>query len=349
MPDVPGTVNFPASLDSATSLIDAANNAATTLTVAISNSATTLAVASTVDFPASGAISIEDEIIFYTGITSNSFTGCGRGQDGTSAAAHASGTAVQGLIVAAHHTTLANAVIALETKLGSGASTPSSGKTLRATGTGTSEWTDKITVLSDGKVGIGTTSPTQKLEVAGTVEISGGGQFRLNGGTRMTSTGLFVAANGSATDPAYVFSSDINSGLYKPATSTLGISTASVERIRIDSSGRIGIGTTSPNSILHVAGPIATAIATKTAAYTIGAGDSVILGNATAGAFTVTLPTAVGIAGRQYIIKKIDSSANAVTLDGAGSETIDGAATVALSAQWARSTVVSDGANWLLI
>jgi hypothetical protein len=140
MPDVPGTVNFPASLDTVVSLIEAANNAATTLTAAVSNSDTTLAVASTTEFPDSGALSIEGEVIFYTGTTSNSFTGCTRGQDGTSAAAHGNGATVQGLIVAAHHNTLASAIVQTQTKLGTGASTPSSGAVLRGTGTGASAW-----------------------------------------------------------------------------------------------------------------------------------------------------------------------------------------------------------------
>ncbi len=87
-------------------------------------------------------------------------------------------------------------------------------------------------------------------------------------------------------------------------------------------------------------------ILTKTAAYTIEEDDDVILGNATGGAFAVTLPKASLFEGRRFTAKKIDASANAVTLDGDGSETIDGAANVALAAQWDKVTVLSDGTNW---
>lgn len=43
-----------------------------------------------------------------------------------------------------------------------------------------------------------------------------------------------------------------------------------------------------------------------------------------------------GVTGRQYTIKKTDASANAVTVDGACSETIDGATTFAVSTQCHR-------------
>lgn len=55
--------------------------------------------------------------------------------------------------------------------------------------------------------------------------------------------------------------------------------------------------------------------------------------NAVGGAMTVNLPAAIGN-GRLVTIKKIDSSGNAVTIDGSGSETIDGATTYTLAAQW---------------
>jgi len=112
--------------------------------------------------------------------------------------------------------------------------------------------------------------------------------------------------------------------------------------------GRLGIGTITPNSPLQVAGSIATALATKTAAYTLTATDSTILADATTAALTVTLPTPVGISGRQYTIKKIDSSVNVVAIASAAG-TIDGAATKALSASGQVARVVSDGQNWFVV
>jgi hypothetical protein len=90
-------------------------------------------------------------------------------------------------------------------------------------------------------------------------------------------------------------------------------------------------------------------IAMKTGAYTLTGTDSIIAAEATLAGFTVTLPTAVGIAGRRYTIKKIDSSANGVTIGTTSSQTIDGDTTKTLTAQHQSLTVVSDGARWLII
>jgi len=85
----------------------------------------------------------------------------------------------------------------------------------------------------------------------------------------------------------------------------------------------------------------------KTSAYSVVNSDELITADATSGAFTLTLPTAVGISGRRIIFKKIDSSVNAVTLDGNGSETIDGDLTTGLNFQNQSSTIISNGANWI--
>lgn len=87
------------------------------------------------------------------------------------------------------------------------------------------------------------------------------------------------------------------------------------------------------------------AITSVTSAYTIVLSDNII--NATSGTFTITLPTAAGILGKKFIVK--NSGTGAITLDAFGSETIDGAATEAMPAQYDAVTVVSDGVNWIEI
>lgn len=111
---------------------------------------------------------------------------------------------------------------------------------------------------------------------------------------------------------------------------------------------RLGVGTIAPVAKLGVAGPIATAFSTETADYTLGAADSIIAGDATGAPITETLPTAVGHQGIEYRIKKIDSSANTVTVGTTGGETIDGSPTYVLFAQYSAVVVVSDGADWLV-
>jgi len=91
-------------------------------------------------------------------------------------------------------------------------------------------------------------------------------------------------------------------------------------------------------------------VTSKTAAYTaVALTDTVILCDATTAAFTVTLPTAVGNSGKLFFVKKTDAGGNAVTIDGNGAETIDGAATKALAAQYDSVTIVSDGTNWMIL
>ena len=74
--------------------------------------------------------------------------------------------------------------------------------------------------------------------------------------------------------------------------------------------------------------------------------ETLVLGDATSGAFSVFLPTAASMPDTPITVKKVDASGNAVTIDGNGSETIDGATTKALAAQYDSMTVVSDGTVW---
>lgn len=118
--------------------------------------------------------------------------------------------------------------------------------------------------------------------------------------------------------------------------------------LAIDSNASVGIGNTNPNSKLHISGPIATAVTTKTTNYSITASDSTVIGNPQTGNITFTLPTASGITGRIYVIKNISASYS-VIVDGAGSETIDGTPTKTLQSQNAAIVIQSDGTNWIII
>ena len=74
--------------------------------------------------------------------------------------------------------------------------------------------------------------------------------------------------------------------------------------------GNVGIGTTSPNSTLHTNGSFATAYRAITALRTLDGTDYTI--EVTANTFTVTLPTAVGITGRIYVITNSGSGVTTV-------------------------------------
>jgi len=66
----------------------------TQLDGAIDSSVTTITVDSTASFPTSGRIDIDTELITYSGKTATTFTGCGRGANGSTAAAHADNAVV---------------------------------------------------------------------------------------------------------------------------------------------------------------------------------------------------------------------------------------------------------------
>ena len=71
--------------------------------------------------------------------------------------------------------------------------------------------------------------------------------------------------------------------------------------------------------------------------------------DASGGAVTVNLPTVANWSNKVIRIKKIDSSANAVTINANGTETIDGAASQSLAAQYDSINITSDGVNaWII-
>jgi hypothetical protein len=114
-------------------------------------------------------------------------------------------------------------------------------------------------------VGIGTSSPGVKLEVAGDTRSTGVStinqfQFAANGtGTysnlRITNSSstatLSVGVGGSAVGATTLQN---NAYVWNTAASSLSFGTSDLERLRITNSGNVGIGTTSPASITHITG-----------------------------------------------------------------------------------------------
>lgn len=86
---------------------------------------------------------------------------------------------------------------------------------------------------------------------------------------------------------------------------------------------------------------------TITSGETLGLGDLNIFCDASGGAFTVSLPPAASALRVEYYIVKIEGSANAVTVDPDGSETINGALTFVLGA-FDSINIMSDGTQWII-
>jgi hypothetical protein len=87
----------------------------------------------------------------------------------------------------------------------------------------------------------------------------------------------------------------------------------------------------------------------KTANYTLGGTDTLILANPTTAGFTLTLATAAGKAGQVVVIKKTDTGTNVVTIACNGVETIDGSTIYRLEYAYEFVSLLSDGTNWLVI
>lgn len=167
-----GVINYPTALDDANSLIEANNQASSTITDAITSTTLSIPVADPSEFPASGLVTLTDSITPWTADPTKveilryaSKSGANlivsatsdRGLYGTSAQSWDSGSFIGQRITARHHTVLAEALIAVETKLGIGADTPGgSAQALLSDSSGASNWraiaqadvTDLVTALA---------------------------------------------------------------------------------------------------------------------------------------------------------------------------------------------------------
>jgi hypothetical protein len=94
--------------------------------------------------------------------------------------------------------------------------------------------------------------------------------------------------------------------------------------------------------------PVVTVTTTSHTASTDGP-EIIFVDDDTAGAaVTIALPTAVGNSGLRKIIKKVGNTAT-VTIDPSGSQTIDGATTLAINTQFESFHIASNGAGWYIL
>jgi len=100
---------------------------------------------------------------------------------------------------------------------------------------------ERMRILSDGKVGIGTSSPSANLEVRGA---SSNGQIYFGGSTTAT-YGKFYSDN----DGTLIASAD---GGNNASGSSFRVEVDGSEKMRISSDGKVGIKTSSPGSELHI-------------------------------------------------------------------------------------------------
>ena len=127
--------------------------------------------------------------------------------------------------------------------------------------------TEKLSILSNGNVGIGTTSPSQKLDVSGNIR---GNNLYLNDSTVPS---LYMERGDGSLQPVIrLEKSNDNLLIGNTAIDEVIFYDDAGEAMRLDGSGNLGIGTTSPGQKLEVNGNIKlseTAAATDTDKFVV--------------------------------------------------------------------------------
>ena len=127
-----------------------------------------------------------------------------------------------------------------------------------------------ITATLSGNASTATTATNASYStLAGTATNSPSGNIDTNLALKAplaspTFTGIVTATNmanglGLVGSPSYTFTGDTDTGLWSSGGNTLNFSTAGLERVRIDSSGRLAIGTTAAVQLMTINSDIALA------------------------------------------------------------------------------------------
>jgi hypothetical protein len=145
-----------------------------------------------------------------------------------------------------------------------------------------------------------------------TANFTSGNFTNISGGTHTITSGVF--ALGTAANPSISFVSDPNSGLYSPGADQVAISTNGTGRLFVDSSGLLGLGTSSPapaignGATLHLYG----ASTTSELRLQRGNGtDLSLLAGSTAGGAAISL-------NNKFSISTDSNSTQAFTVDTSG-------------------------------
>lgn len=105
----------------------------------------------------------------------------------------------------------------------------------------------QMKLLTNGNLGIGVTSPVQRVHINGNMLVAAG--------LSAPTSAAFIRGTSSystATSPDYTWFNNINTGLFHPALNIIGFSIQGTEAMRIATNRFVGVGTATPESKLHV-------------------------------------------------------------------------------------------------
>ena len=157
----------------------------------------------------------------------------------------------------------------------------------------TANGTSRLRIDSSGNVGIGRSSPSFKLDVNGVANAT---YLRLGENTA-------VAPSADA-------------AITRPADGTMALITNASERLRIDSSGNVGIGTTSPATKLTISGTSGTGSELRVVSTTANTGGKITFYESTFACWEISAP--IGANG-PFTVKDIYNNAERLRIDSNGS------------------------------
>jgi hypothetical protein len=161
---------------------------------------------------------------------------------------------------------------------------------------------ERFRVNTTGNVGIGTTSPSERLHVIDNILL----------------TGVIKNSAGSASLPSYTSSADLTSGMWFPGASQVALSTAGIQALTVDASQRVGIGIT-PAYKLDVSGTSTTPFRLQSS----GSTAYMSIHNSSTGTTPISDGLTIGMAGLNANIINVEAGVLNLTTNNNTAVTID--------------------------